>query len=230
MRAAWLGLMAAGIACPAAADEPAGPAAFRRADFGKQAASRETRHIADWVVHSADNGGVPFMIVDKAHAKVFVFGAEGKMLGAAPALLGSARGDHTVPGIGTRPLSHVRPDERTTPAGRFVASLDRNLRGEEILWIDYESALSLHRVVKGKPVERRAERLATPTPQDNRISYGCINVPVPFYEKVVSPAFSGTNAIVYVLPETRTVEEVFASYDVEQRVRALAPARTASSD
>lgn len=221
--------MAAAIAWPAAA-EPAGPAAFMRADFGQHAASRETRHIADWVLHSADNGGVPFMIVDKVQAKVFVFGAEGKMLGAAPALLGAARGDHTVPGIGERPLSRVRPDERTTPAGRFVASLDRNLRGEEILWIDYESALSLHRVIKGKPVERRAERLATSTPHDNRISYGCINVPVQFYEKVVSPAFAGTNAIVYVLPEARPIEEVFASYDVGERMRTLSAARETSPD
>lgn len=57
------------------------------------------------------------------------------------------------------------------------------------------------------------------TPLDKRISYGCINVPAKFYENVVRPAFTGTNGIVYVLPETRLAREVFASYDVEEHAR-----------
>ena len=65
-------------------------------------------------------------------------------------------------------------------------------------------------------VAKELERLATATTLDKRISYGCINVPVKFYENVVHPAFTGTNGIVYVLPETRSTREVFASYyDVE---------------
>jgi len=191
-----------------------------RARFEREHASRDARHIADWVVDSGDNGRMPFMIVDKIEAKVFVFDAHGKLRGAAPALLGLARGDHSVPGIGDRELSSIRPEERTTPAGRFVAGLDRNLKGEEILWVDYDTSISLHRVVPGKAADRRQQRLATPTPLDNRISYGCINVPAKFYDHVVTPAFAGTNGIVYVLPEIRSIQEVFASYDVgEQRPR-----------
>jgi hypothetical protein len=34
---------------------------------------------------------------------------------------------------------------------------------------------------------------------------------------LVSPAFSGTDGIVYVLPETRPARKVFGSYDVEER-------------
>ena len=88
-------------------------------------------------------------------------------------------------------------------------------RGKEILWVNYDDAISMHPVITTKPEERRAQRLATPTPLDNRISYGCINVPVRFYEKVVKPAFTGTDGIVYVLPETRPALEVFNAYDVE---------------
>src|SRR5471032_2029500 len=113
----------------------------------------------------------------------------------------------------------MRPEERTTTAGRFVAALGRNFGGKEILWVDYDSAISLHPVVTTKPEERRLQRLATPTPLDNRISYGCINVPAKFFDNVVRPAFTGTNGIVYVLPETRLPREVFASYDVEEHVR-----------
>jgi len=57
------------------------------------------------------------------------------------------------------------------------------------------------------------------TPLDKRISYGCINVPAKFFDNVVRPAFTGTNGIVYVLPETRLAREVFASYDVEEHAR-----------
>ena len=190
---------------------------LKRAVFAHVLASREARHIADWVVDSADNGGLPFVIVDKTDARVFVFDAGGWLQGAAPALLGLARGDYSVPGIGDREYSQIPPKDRTTPAGRFVASLGRSTRGEDVLWVDYEGAVSLHRVVTNKPKDRRLERLATPTPLDNRISYGCINVPVRFYENVVSPAFTGKTGIVYVLPETSPAREVFGSYDIEER-------------
>jgi hypothetical protein len=192
---------------------------FKRANFEQESASQEARHVADWVVDSCDNLTMPFVIVDKTDAKVFVFSADGRLRGAAPALLGLARGDNAVAGIGNRPLSKIRPEERTTPAGRFVATLDRNLRGKEILWVDYDGAVSLHPVVTANPKEHRAQRLATPTPLDNRISYGCINVPVKFFENIVHPAFTGTNGIVYVLPETRSARELFASYDLEEHAR-----------
>ena len=191
----------------------------KRANFELERASNEARHVADWVVDSGDNRSLPFAIVDKADAKVFVFDANGHLRGAAPALLGLARGDDAVPGIGKRALSSIRPEERTTPAGRFVAALDRNLRGKEILWVDYDGAVSMHPVITTKPEERRAQRLASPTALDNRISYGCINVPAKFFDKVVRPAFTGTDGIVYVLPETRPAREFFASYDVEERAR-----------
>ena len=188
----------------------------KRANFEGEHKSRDAQHVADWVVDSGDNRGMPFVIVDKMDAKVFVFDADGRLRGAAPALLGLARGDDSIPGIGDRKLSDIRPEERTTPAGRFVASLGYNFNGKDVLWVDYDGAVSLHRVVTTKPTERRLQRLATPTPLDNRISYGCINVPAKFFDNVVSPAFTGTNGIVYVLPETRSNSEIFALYyDVE---------------
>jgi hypothetical protein len=186
----------------------------KRANFGRKKASLEARHVANWVVDSGDNQSMPFVIVDKADAKVFVFDANGQLRGTAPALLGLARGDDTIPGIGDRKLSSIRPEERTTPAGRFVAALGYNLHGVEILWVDYDLAISIHRVITTKPRECRLQRLATPSPLDNRISYGCINVPAKFFDKVVRPAFTGTNGIVYVLPETRSAREVFGTYNV----------------
>lgn len=189
----------------------------KRANFEGEGKSRDVKSMADWVVDSGDNGGIPFVIIDKIDAKVFIFAADGRLRGAAPALLGLAKGDNSVPGIGKRKLSSIRPEERTTPAGRFVASLGHNLKGKDVLWVDYNDALSLHRVV---PVKVRLQRLATATPLDNRISYGCINVPAKFYDTVVIPAFTGTRGIVYILPEARSKNETFASYyDVDSRAK-----------
>lgn len=181
-------------------------------NFGQEIASQDTRQIADWVINSNDNRNMPFVIIDKINAKVFAFNSDGHLRGAAPALLALSRGDGAIPGIGNRKLSAIPANERTTPAGRFVAFLDTNLRGEEILWVDYNTSVALHRVHTNNASERRGERLDSPTIEDNRISFGCINVPVPFYLNVISPAFTGTKGIVYVLPETRSVGEVFALY------------------
>ncbi|MBN1662571.1 MAG: hypothetical protein JW943_03110 [Deltaproteobacteria bacterium] len=145
---------------------------------------------------------MPFVIVDKKDAKVFVFHADGRLRGAAPALLGIASGDDAVPDIGSRKLSRIRPEERTTPAGRFEAALGHSLSGQEILWVDYDGAVSIHPVITTMPRERRLQRLATATPLDNRISYGCINVSANFFKNTVRPAFTGTSGIVYVLPES----------------------------
>ena len=189
----------------------------KRARFLGTPASGSERQVADWVVDSEDNRSLPFAIVDKKDAKVSVFDARGQLLGAAPALVGLAYGDDTVPGIGTRPLSKIRPEERTTPAGRFVASLGRDLGKLDVLWVGYDDGISLHRVIKGTAKEHRGQRLATPTPLDNRISFGCINVPGEFFDRIVDPAFTGTNGIVYILPDIKTMREAFpAYYDVEE--------------
>ncbi|MHB1213793.1 MAG: hypothetical protein ACYCY9_02295 [Thiobacillus sp.] len=189
-------------------------ASTRSADFGQESPSPDARHVADWIADSRDNANADFIIVDKRDAKAYVFDAEARLRGASAVLLGAALGDDSVPGIGSRPIAEVRPEERTTPAGRFVAERGRNLKGDDVVWVDYEAAVSMHRVLTTKPSERRLERLATPTVDDNRISYGCINVPVAFYEAYVRPTVATRRAIVYVLPDIKPVQQIFHSYDV----------------
>jgi len=208
---------------------PAAPAAtvpsLARADFGRERPSRDAYQIANWVVHSRDNRATPFLIVDKRKAKVYAFDASGALRGAAPVLLGLARGDESVPGIGERKMSEIQPHERTTPAGRFVAELGRNTQGEDIVWVDYDAAVSMHRVRANNPKERRLTRLKSPTADDNRISYGCINVPVQFYETILLPTLAGRGAVVYVLPDVRSAREVFGAYDVDERERVSVTAK-----
>jgi hypothetical protein len=165
--------------------------------------------LLQWVQSSADNAGAPFMIIDKRQARVWVFDGRGVLRGSSPVLLGLARGDDSVPGIGTRPLAQVRPHERTTPAGRFVVEPGRNLNHEDVFWIDYDAAISMHRVRVTDRREKRLQRLSSSSPADNRISYGCINVPVRFFDGVVQPGFSRRGGVAYVLPEVRPLRAVF---------------------
>jgi hypothetical protein len=90
-----------------------------------------------------------------------------------------------------------------------MSRLALDSHGKEILVIDYDASLSLHPIVKGTPAERRAQRMASATKEDNRVSFGCINVPVAFYSTVVSPVFANKMGVVYILPETRTAGELF---------------------
>jgi hypothetical protein len=172
-----------------------------RVDFAGHPVSDQARTMADWVVGNDDAKGLPFLIIDKVEARVFAFDARGVLLRSAPALIGLAPGDVSPPGIGSKRLSEIGPAQRITPAGRFEAALGKNLAGQTILWVDYDAALSLHRVVTTNRAERRLQRLASPSALDNRVSYGCINVPAAFYDEVVEPLFSRSDGIVYILPE-----------------------------
>ena len=179
----------------------------QRADFLGEVASDDARRVADWVVSSDDNAGMPFVIIDKIRAKVFVFDRSGQLQGATMVLLGKAVGDDSAPGVGHEKLSAIPLQDQTTPAGRFMAHLAHE-RNVPFFWVDYENAVSLHRVV-GPPSEHRLARLATTSTLDKRISHGCINVPVKFFDDVVLKTFSDTGGIVYILPEVKTVQEVF---------------------
>ena len=166
------------------------------------------RAFADAVVRTGDADGLAFAIVDKPGATVWVFDARGRALGHSPVLVGQAPGDVAPPDIGSRPLSRVKPSEKITAAGRYLTEPGRNAQGEDIVWLDYDAALSMHRV-RNVPGEHRPERLRTPGTADKRISFGCINVPARFYDRSIDPWFARTRGVVYVLPETRTVEQQF---------------------
>lgn len=203
--------------------QPPDAPAVRALNLQGASVSAPVRRVAQWVVDTADNGALPFVLLDKRDARVLLFDAGGRLLDQSPVLLGYARGDDSVPGIGQRAIDAVRPSERTTPAGRFVAEPGRNALGEDVLWVDYDAAVSMHRVRLTNQDERRAQRLASPTAADNRISYGCINLPPAFFEQQLWPRLRTRGAVVYVLPEQKTLTQVFPGL-APPRARAAANA------
>ncbi|HLI64819.1 MAG TPA: L,D-transpeptidase [Caulobacteraceae bacterium] len=203
---------------PAPAEQSAAPDAPPAADAVPAFAPAEPQgrppsgvaaRLADWVAATDDNGGRPFMIVDKRGARVFVFDEVGEFFGSAPVLVGLARGDDSAPGIGDLKFSQISDDQRTTPAGRFVASFGPSAGHGTMLWVDFADAISLHPVMSVNAGEHRQARIKSGDPNQHRISYGCINVPKAFYDGVVLPALAGGSAIVYVLPDTKPLDAVF---------------------
>ena len=176
----------------------------------RNAASDSVRALASHVVGTADNGGRPWAVVDKFNARLFVFAPDGRLLGAAPALLGQARGDFSAPGVGRKAASYIPPEERTTHAGRFTSRPGRNLEGEAVVWVDYTAAVAIHRLRPAPAHERRPQRLASATSQDNRITLGCVVVSGRFYDDVVAPVLGEHFGVVYVLPESGHWQALFA--------------------
>ncbi|HEX2544377.1 MAG TPA: L,D-transpeptidase [Ramlibacter sp.] len=162
-----------------------------------------------WVQRTQDPRGRPFAVVDKKSAHFYVFHADGKLAGHTTALLGSAIGDHIAPQVGANAqLGHVPPEERTTPAGRFDAVPGINATGEHVIWVDYESAFAIHRLRPGLAYNARSSRLSAAQASAKRVSWGCVVVPVAFYEKVVQPVLGNLRSVVYVMPETMPLGRV----------------------
>ncbi len=188
----------------------AAPAMAQSVGLPWQSAPRDVQFALGEVVKAKDHRGLPFAIVDKKSAQLFVFNGAGHLQGATPVLLGLAPGDVEAAepvGSDTQSLSAAR---RTTPAGRFISEPGRNLAGEAIVWVDYAARLAIHRLRPSALSERRPERLASSTPDDNRITLGCVVVAPLFYDTVVAPILGKGYGVVYVLPENDSLERLHA--------------------
>jgi hypothetical protein len=206
------------IVSPASA-KPAPPPKVRRAPVAVAPAivpSDAAARVIQWVSASKDNHSLPWAVVDKNNAALFLFDPQGKPLAGVPVLVGIAAGDEATPGVGSKSLADLGPAEKTTPAGRFLAKFGLPVSGEHILWVDYATSVALHPIPKDVgPHEQRRERMLSPTPDDNRITFGCINVPKAFYSNLLGPRFRKRGGYVYVLPDTKPLEQVFPGLRVQ---------------
>ena len=186
------------------------------ADLARERASKDVLHVAQWVIDSHDHAGLPFVVVDKAMARLFTFDALGRLRGSAPVLLGSARGDG--------------PAVPATPAGRFIADTWRSALGNGIVWVNGDASVSLHGVSSAVSPGRGKQRLASDVIDDKRISDGSLHVADEFYQEYLGP-LRHQASVVYVLPEVLPVRKVFSTMapaDTEVAQRAAANSRSPS--
>ncbi|HEX7853733.1 MAG TPA: hypothetical protein VF503_08575 [Sphingobium sp.] len=198
-----------------AAPRAHGTAHHRTVRKAEVARSEAATRVIDWITTTGDNRSLPYVIIDKNAAHAFLFDAKGKYLANAPVLIGIAVGDEATPGVGKKSLAEIGPAEKTTPAGRFLAKFGFAAGNHKVLWVDYATSVALHPIPTTNPKEHRLQRMLSPTIADNRITFGCINVPLTFYNKSVRPLFLKKGGYVYVLPDTKSLEEVFPPLRVQ---------------
>ena len=184
------------------------------------------QRVMGWVGSARDNGKLPYVILDKQAARIWLYDAKGALIADAPVLVGIMAGDDATPGVGAKSLAEIGPAEKTTPAGRFLAKFGVAAGKTRVLWVDYTTSVALHTIPPGSPKEKRVERMLSPDIADNRITFGCINVPKRFYAKV-SPLFAKRGGYVYILPDVTSPEAVFPQLHAYP---AAVPAAVAAAD
>ena len=150
--------------------------------------------VAAWVQQAKDHSGRNYVIADKKAGVLYVMNSKGGVLATAPALYGMNKGDSLEVG--------------RTPAGRFMLQntelVNEGYGGDIQVFVrDGPSVMAIHRVWLGRPSESREARLASATPNDNRITAGCINAPAEFYNKHLRDL---DQSRLYVIPETERVD------------------------
>ena len=148
------------------------------------------------IVGQNDNQGKQFIVADKQAGTLTMYTASGQQITSTPTLFGKTKGDSV--------------SSKNTPSGRFETK-QANVSTEgyggsaQVLTQNGQnlqlggSTYAIHRVYTKYASENRQGRLDTPTATDNRISLGCINVPVDFYDTYLN---SDQATVVYVMPET----------------------------
>lgn len=183
-----------------------------------------TLPLVQRILATGDNAGLPFAVVDKRAAVMTLHDAQGRLVGATPVLLGQQPGDGSTADVGWRTQTgQLRPQDRTTPAGRYVSQPGRNLSGEGVVWLDYGKAFAIHRLRPAPAVQQRPLRMASADPRDKRISAGCVVAPEGFYDQVVWPLLGHGRGVVYVMPEELPWQNVWQGLVAPPATPAPAP-------
>lgn len=117
------------------------------------------------------------VVMDKARGELLIV-ENGTVIMRSPALYGKGAGEDE------------GEDRNVTPAGIFTlqeySANSRQYEGGRVLAFLCQRAgcYVIHPTWNGAPAERRNERLASPSVEDNAISNGCINVPTEFYQRM----------------------------------------------
>ena len=208
MRAAAGLCVVALFACPAARANPPESPATRSVHLGlaiPRESGQELSGQAQWVSRiAAENGDRHYIMVDKAHGKLFVF-ENGRLVYSRAALTGESMADQFPPDA-LRKTVHEQYGVRykVTPAGRFTlnrahdAGLGDTLDINEIRGKDW--TIAIHQVWLGNRAEHRDDRLRSTNDQDKHITTGCIDVDASTIQQLLRLLPAGNGIPVYILP------------------------------
>lgn len=161
------------------------------------------------------NPNESLIVADKKNGKIYTYNAASKEIKSSPALYGKTIADD---------FASDNDRSTITPSGTFTSSkaFSTHLNEDVTAFLKRGKALfAIHPVWTGTPAQRRPQRLASPEPEDNRITNGCINVPKTFYYDIIDKIKSGTT--VKVLMENEVLEDDVSGTDFLTNVKPVIP-------
>lgn len=135
------------------------------------------------------------LIADKKGGSIYVYNNETQQLLSNPALFGKNKADK----VDLTIYDSRKPSANITPAGEFNVMQHFSLRLNEpiISFIRGSHKIAaIHPLWMKNPNQHRPQRLKSKTPDDNRITNGCINVDPDFFYDVLVKIPNDTRLII----------------------------------
>ena len=150
------------------------------------------------MVNMSHASAAPTITVDKKAGTITVFFPDTNITITQPALIGKVKSDTLNMATYDNPVK----SDYVTPAGKFKITKMFSWRLQEPMAVfikGKEAVSAIHPLWMGNPDQKRVQRLNSPTPDDNRITGGCINVDSKFFYDVINTLPDGV--ILTILPE-----------------------------
>ncbi|MFA5999824.1 MAG: L,D-transpeptidase [Candidatus Paceibacterota bacterium] len=155
-------------------------------------------------LYSLTNVDSTYIIVDKPRASMYVIGKDKKLIASFPILLGAVKGE--APRT-SDPDSDIPGPGATTPAGVYTIGHDviqsDSVEYQGKVFSVYDENLkfqiSIHATYPGD-LEKRTRALKTPGIEDNRVSWGCINLDRENFDKYLKGNIP-EDAKLFILPD-----------------------------
>lgn len=151
----------------------------------------------------AMKSGKWFMVADKPNGMLHIFKEDGSHALSDPTLYGKDKGDVLAT------TSSLEGGAKITPAGKFtlMSRSSEYAGGQELILVESKDStgyIAVHAADTSTPSEKRLQRLETPTTEDNRISYGCINTKHDTFINQIKPNLSQLDGgMIFVLPDAQ---------------------------
>jgi hypothetical protein len=201
---------------------PAHPAALVPAhEIALSPAEAEVSDVA------RQRGDQKFLMIDKVLGRLIVF-LDGAPAYAGAALTGESTADRFTRYLLSLPDSHKWTiPQKITPAGRFTVTRSFDPAYGPIFELNEVHGpdwwIAIHQVWLGNPAEHRMERLLSPTPEDNHITFGCINVSHDTLTFMLRHLPKTGRIPVYILPMNERLTSVFFPLKSTAVTRVRAP-------
>jgi hypothetical protein len=156
-------------------------------ELAREGSSLQVRRLVSWAIATGDHAGMPFIVIDRAHGRLFAFTPTGRLLGSTPVLTDGS------PGAGTT--------VRTRTASRLVADTWHSRGRDRIVWVNSVSALSVDAMAPAAAPRQGTMGMgwATREVASKRSRDETLHVAEAFYRQYLRP-LGKRPSIAYVLP------------------------------